>query len=48
MTQINMGIKVAFYVWTKNSYYTDNIKCQTNVALKYKNEFLDYRDKLFN
>ena len=37
---------MAFHVRTKNGRYTENMKCETNVALDCKNEILDRRDEL--
>ena len=41
-------MNVVFHAPTKNSCYTENIKCETNVALDYKNEIIDHRDELLN
>ena len=41
-------IKVVFYVRTKSRQYTENMKCEINVALNHKNEIIDRKDKLHN
>ena len=37
---------MAFHAWTKNGCYTENIKCETNMALDHKNEIINYKDEL--
>ena len=41
-------IKMAFYIWTKSAQYTENMKCETNVALNHKNEIINCKDELNN
>ena len=39
---------MAFHVRTKSGQYTENMKCETNVALNHKNEILDRKDELYD
>ena len=48
VTQMHERINMAFHVWTKNGRYTENLKCETNMALDCKNEILDRRDELLD
>ena len=48
VTQMHERINVAFHVRTKNGRYTENMKCETNVALDHKNEIIDRKDELHN
>ena len=48
VTQIYEQINVAFHFWTKNSHFTENMKCKINMALNHKNEIIDRKDKVQN
>ena len=39
-------INMAFHVRTRNGRYTENMKCETNVAFDHKNEIIDRKDEL--
>ncbi len=39
---------MAFHVRTKSGRYSENMECETNVALDRKNEILDRKDELLD
>ena len=48
VTHMHEQITMAFHIWTKNSYYMENMKCKTNLALNYNNKIIDHKDELHN